>query len=509
MTETGNRTKASVLALGRLQDSAQAVAAVAGAAAGIVAFIYVLGGAVMWLRFARAGLPADEAVAAMTTTMLLTVGVRLLVLPALILGILAIVLVAFTRAKERAGYRVLRMPRIRLGRRDGRRTPRQGAPGPDPPVRSRLSGRFVPRAATPVDQRSASDPVDGNRRVFRVASRVAAVIAIMLLVLALPFSGGGLAWLTAPLLLVYWWRGFGFAPRDRRDVSEFRLAALVIAVAAFITLARQFDDPVHLLRAKVEFVRTTGMKPLEGVFVSADSQGISVGDRGAKTIRTVRRADVASLALGPPVEYAPNASLLSGIVGGGEWSLVPFAVKGMWCDGVRYPWTKLGDLCQGSPRVEPSAARHGFTVTPTRNGDGVINAIVRCPAESPADCEGYARLTTVAAYGRQALGPLALPRTIPLPPLRESAAPFTVERRRAWPPVAIPVRRIDWETLHSKPVRDRGLVIQPVPMWIELSADPRGEAVFSRSQVPVTFSEPPPLPAPAAEPPRSTLRDRN
>jgi hypothetical protein len=394
MTETANRTKASLLSLGRLQDSAQAVAAVAGAAAGIVAFIYVLGGAVMWLRFARAGLPPDEAVAAMTPTMLLTIGVRLLVLPALILGLLAIVLVAFTRAKERIGFRVLRVPRRRLERREGRRTPRRGAPAVDPPVRFRLSARFVPRAAKRVDRRSASDPGDGNRRVFRVAGRAAAVIALVLFVLALPFSGGGLAWLAAPLLLLYWWRGFGFAPRDRRDVSEFRLAALVIAVAAFVTLARQFDDPVHLLRAKVEFVRTTGMKPLEGVFVSADPQVISIGDRGTKTMRTVRRADVASLTLGPPVEYAPNASVLSAIAGGGEWSLVPFAVKGMWCDGVRYPWTKLGDLCQGSPRVEPSAARRALPggvagrlrgLRPADNGCGIRPAGTRAAGASPDD----------------------------------------------------------------------------------------------------------------------------
>ncbi|HWI08125.1 MAG TPA: hypothetical protein VNT54_11480, partial [Solirubrobacteraceae bacterium] len=61
----------------------------AGAAAGTAAIVYVVGGMVMWLRFRKAGLPADQAVALMERQQLLVVGLRLMVLPALLTGALA------------------------------------------------------------------------------------------------------------------------------------------------------------------------------------------------------------------------------------------------------------------------------------------------------------------------------------------------------------------------------------------------------------------------------------
>jgi hypothetical protein len=57
--------------------------ALAGAIAGTVGFVYVVGGAVMWLRFWRSDVPADQALALVPRTDLLVVGMRVLILPAL------------------------------------------------------------------------------------------------------------------------------------------------------------------------------------------------------------------------------------------------------------------------------------------------------------------------------------------------------------------------------------------------------------------------------------------
>jgi len=62
------------------------VGAFAGAIAGTVGFVYVVGGTVMWLRFWRSDVPADQALALVPRTDLLVVGMRVLILPALAAG---------------------------------------------------------------------------------------------------------------------------------------------------------------------------------------------------------------------------------------------------------------------------------------------------------------------------------------------------------------------------------------------------------------------------------------
>src|SRR5262245_9250614 len=62
------------------------IGTLAGAVAGTVGFVYVVGGAVMWLRFWRSDVPADQALALVPRTNLLVVGMRVLILPALAAG---------------------------------------------------------------------------------------------------------------------------------------------------------------------------------------------------------------------------------------------------------------------------------------------------------------------------------------------------------------------------------------------------------------------------------------
>ena len=91
------------------------VGVLAGAAAGTVGFIYVVGGAVMWLRFWRADLPADQALALVPRSDLLVVGMRVMILPALAAGGLFLLLAQRSNGRPKPHtFIVLAIPAIVL-----------------------------------------------------------------------------------------------------------------------------------------------------------------------------------------------------------------------------------------------------------------------------------------------------------------------------------------------------------------------------------------------------------
>src|SRR5918992_79410 len=76
---------------------------VAGYLAALGGFVYLVGGVVMWLRFRTADLPPDQGVALMSKEQLFVVGLRLMILPLLVAGLLVFVLalrMASTRARR-------------------------------------------------------------------------------------------------------------------------------------------------------------------------------------------------------------------------------------------------------------------------------------------------------------------------------------------------------------------------------------------------------------------------
>jgi hypothetical protein len=114
-------------------ERAKTVLEVAGAVAALVAFVWLVGSAVMWLRFDKAGVPADAAVAVMSREQLFVVAFRLMILPALVAGFLAFVLWTWVEAQRRPKNRSLkpqgsaREPEVNSGthRRGGRFTIRR------------------------------------------------------------------------------------------------------------------------------------------------------------------------------------------------------------------------------------------------------------------------------------------------------------------------------------------------------------------------------------------------
>jgi hypothetical protein len=79
----------------------QPITTVVSSLAGFALVVYALGGTVMWVRFEKVGLLADQAVAALSRSQLMTVGLRLMVVPALVSLALTTVLVGIGRSERR------------------------------------------------------------------------------------------------------------------------------------------------------------------------------------------------------------------------------------------------------------------------------------------------------------------------------------------------------------------------------------------------------------------------
>src|SRR4051794_35538482 len=111
-TAAGSATDGGPVAVAAAADSANLteslarvasrIGAITGTFAGLLALFYVIGGAVMWIRFHSSGLPADEAVALVPRDQLLVVGLRVLVLPALLSGLVFLLLAQRHRRRQLA-----------------------------------------------------------------------------------------------------------------------------------------------------------------------------------------------------------------------------------------------------------------------------------------------------------------------------------------------------------------------------------------------------------------------
>lgn len=146
---------------------AQPVLTAVGSIAGLVIIVHLLGGIVMWLRFSKAGLPADQAIAVMTREQILAVGLRVMVLPALVSAGVAAALVWN----------------------------------------------------------------DEQPKTLVLVLRIVAVAVAAILFLTLPVSWASVTWLALLLVFVYWWRGFGATRRRGRPSPWRLAAIAVLAAA--------------------------------------------------------------------------------------------------------------------------------------------------------------------------------------------------------------------------------------------------------------------------------------
>jgi hypothetical protein len=347
----------------RVRDVAKAgdelwstVGQAAAAVAACVGVVYLIGGLVMWLRFRQADLPADQAVALMSKEQLLVVGLRLMVLPAAVIGALAWVATARTEPAQ-------------------------------PDDKRRWFGRVRDWV------RAAS---------VRKLVVVAAVIVLALaLLLGLPATWASLGWALAAVMVigcrVYQLNHPGNARRER-----LAIALVAVAAAGVVSLARQLDQPVQLLSAQVALDDNTTR---DGVFVSSTSDDVFVGDTAAHKLVDLPRAHVTSLTVGPPEERAPRESLLSLVLGGNDFSITPFE---WWCNGERYSWGELGALCRTQLQLLDASrvldSEHP-SYAPVR---------VRCPQRSSDGCTGSLQLVSRKLFR---VTPASVPKHVVIGPV--------------------------------------------------------------------------------------------
>ncbi|MDQ6804163.1 MAG: hypothetical protein M3065_04190, partial [Actinomycetota bacterium] len=110
---------------GSSQLSLVTVAAAVGSGIGVLGFVTLAGGIVLWTRFVQMGLPADEAVAVVPTPVLVATGAEFL-LPAVALT--AVPALALMLIKIKSSPRVRPRRRARQCRRSSRRR-REGRRG--------------------------------------------------------------------------------------------------------------------------------------------------------------------------------------------------------------------------------------------------------------------------------------------------------------------------------------------------------------------------------------------
>src|SRR3954447_25387928 len=115
--ESGDSRTAGQRPPNTLLESIPNAAAIVGGIGGLLGLVYVIGGAVMWLRFDKAGFPADQAVALIPKADLLVVGLRVLVIPALGAAIILVGLASIRLGRQRRYNRLALELEERLQRR--------------------------------------------------------------------------------------------------------------------------------------------------------------------------------------------------------------------------------------------------------------------------------------------------------------------------------------------------------------------------------------------------------
>ena len=373
-------------------------AAIAAMVAGTVGLLYAIGGAVMWLRFHNAGLPADQAVALVPRTDLLVVGLRVMVLPVVASGVVALLL-----ARALAARRARRLHKLETEHEQATKRledlPAAGATEERDAIKQCVDD--IETALKQAEELPSTLTAQLPRPKRNPGMFAALLVAAVALVLIVPFSVGALAWpLMLGAVLAYWLR---LSSGDGRFIA-WKLAVAAMLAGCVISVARQTATPIQLPSVRAEIARPpdlllTSFRPgeserpktvvVEGYLVADSDKELDIGVVGTgsmATIATIPKSDVTFMMITPPLDLrAPPRSLLS-VAMGGKWAWTP---AGFWCQNLRYGWTRIGDACAAQPRIAMPPAleiEHGR----------ISRLAVSCPAEANGSCGGFVNLTTTA-----------------------------------------------------------------------------------------------------------------
>lgn len=403
---------------GGLERMLGQAAAVTAFVAGTVGLLYVIGGAVLWLRFHEADIPADRAVALVPKNDLLVLGLRVMVIPAVLSGLFLLALGSAWRARESRLEDLLRereenqrrLAAMRAGSDDDEESVKRRVDELEGKIR-RSADAGAPGEGLP---RPGSNPL-----AFAILMLVAVAIALVV-----PFSVGAFAWpvvLTA--LLVYWWHLRPVRPNPKGSrFPIWRLALAAMLGAATISIARQTDRPVELVSVSAEVVdppalvtdtlkltnKRVGPKhtvgQIGGILVAVRGSELTIGDPGARVITSVPRSYVQAMTIGPPLDRrAPPRSLLSRIIGRSSWAVTPLE---LWCANVRYGWNRIGHACRGAPELH---AESSLVI----DENEVRGIEIHCPKAADEGCRGFVTLVTKGTGAAEEAPSTVLPISIP------------------------------------------------------------------------------------------------
>ena len=254
-SQAGPKDAARGAAPGDLRSPLEHLGSLAASAAAAIAFVYLTGGAVMSVRFQKAGLPIDQSIAALPREVLLAVGLRRLLVPAVAAGLFFFF----------------------LGR-----------------VKAQLLAR----------RRNVAVPAQRSIRQLAYICFALTVVAI-----TTPFSLSALLWVGAfACVALYDWlltrRWASGHPTARYPAYRVGIVGLV-AVSA-VAVAVEYGGPVALETASVE---TKDGRTITGYYVSSRQQEgvyIGVGPR----LMIIPRDDVKSLTLERPPRERSRDSIL-------------------------------------------------------------------------------------------------------------------------------------------------------------------------------------------------------
>jgi hypothetical protein len=475
---------------GGLERMLGQAAAVTAFVAGTVGLLYVIGGAVLWLRFHEADIPADRAVALVPKNDLLVLGLRVMVIPAVLSGLFLLALGSAWRARESRLEDLLREREENQRRLAAMRADSDEEEGDAESIERRvdeLDGK-IRRSADPGAPGESLPRPRSNPLAFAILMFVAVGIALVV-----PFSVGAFAWpvvLTA--LLVYWWHLRPVRPNPKGSrVPIWKLALAAVLGAATISIARQTDRPVELVSVSAEVVdppalvtdtlkltnKRVGPKhtvgQIGGILVAVRGSELAIGDPGARVITSVPRSYVRAMTIGPPLDRrAPPRSLLSRIIGRSSWAVTPLE---LWCANVRYGWNRIGHACRGAPALhaEPNLVIDKNEV----RGIGID-----CPKAAEEGCRGFVTLVTRATGAAEEAPSTVLPVSIP-------PAAFALHEG-----VDDEVRiRVDevrlFELLRGQGGSHRRAIREPVRVLLTLEA--AGEALVDEQTATLVVSAPP------------------
>jgi hypothetical protein len=245
--------------------------------AGVLAFVYLVGGGLMWVRLWREGLPAGAAVSPLPRELLITIGLRDVVIPAIPLALLAALIIASIAYMQRV-----------------------------------LTDTTDDSDAQTRDTKDDSDAHKRARNIRRIrwAYIVIAFLVVLVLNVGLQLAVYGVAaqilgWAIGLVAVVF--IGWFIATTLSGRLTSFpavALAALGIGlVAAAVRIGVEVWNP-ELEKAKV--CVNDGGTPYEGDLIGQTSEAVYIGQKGTHRVIAIPSTRVAEVVIGAgAVECAP------------------------------------------------------------------------------------------------------------------------------------------------------------------------------------------------------------